>query len=58
MKKENQYTKGIGIGMLIGAVIGIVTDNIALWLSLGLVFGAGYTKHRQEKNKDSKDNEV
>jgi 2-keto-3-deoxy-6-phosphogluconate aldolase len=58
MNKDNQYTKGIGIGMLIGAVIGIATDNIALWLSLGLVFGAGYSKHMQSKQHDDKDNEV
>lgn len=58
MKKENNYTKSIGIGMVIGAAIGVATDNIGLWLSLGIVFGAGYAKTKQvkkEKNKDKDD---
>ena len=56
MKKENNYTKSIGIGMMIGAAVGVATDNIALWLSLGLVFGAGYgIKMQAKKDSDKKD---
>ena len=58
MKKENNFAKGIGIGMALGAAIGVATDNIGLWLSLGIVFGAGYAKTKQsktdkDKNEDS-----
>ena len=56
MKKEKDLTKSIGIGMLIGAAIGVATDNIGLWLSLGLVFGAGYGKTMQNKKDSEKDN--
>lgn len=57
MKKENNYTKGIGIGMIIGAAIGVATDNIALWLSLGIVFGAGYAKTKQAKEDSHKNDD-
>jgi hypothetical protein len=57
MKKENNYTKSIGIGMIIGVVIGIATDNIGLWLSLGLVFGASYGKTKQAKADADKNDE-
>lgn len=53
MKKDNHHTQGIGLGMLIGAVIGIVTDNIALWLSLGLVFGVGCSQTQAKKDHDN-----
>ncbi len=57
MKKENNYTKSIGIGMIIGAAVGVATDNIGLWLSLGLVFGAGYGKKMQAKKDSDKEDE-
>jgi len=57
MKKENNYTKSIGIGMIIGAAVGVATDNIGLWLSLGLVFGAGYGKKMQAKKDNDKEDE-
>lgn len=44
----------VGVGMAIGAAIGLATSNMALWLSLGLVFGAGYAKTK--KAKEDKDN--
>ena len=30
----------IGLGIIIGTVIGALTDNVGLWIALGLVFGA------------------
>ncbi len=57
MKKENNYTKSIGIGMIIGAAVGVATDSIGLWLSLGLVFGAGYGKKMQAKKDSDKEDE-
>lgn len=57
MKKEKDLTKSIGLGMVIGAAIGVATDNIGLWLSLGLVFGAGYGKTMQNKKDSETDNE-
>ena len=36
----------LGVGMMIGLLIGIFTDNLGLWLSLGVALGtsAGYAK--------------
>ncbi len=31
----------IGFGLLIGIVVGAVTDNVGLGIALGLIFGAG-----------------
>ncbi len=43
---------GAGLGMLIGVVIGVLTDNVGLWLALGLVFGAGGGSAASRKRKD------
>ena len=32
---------GAGIGLLAGIIIGSATDNVGLWIPLGLCFGAG-----------------
>lgn len=52
MKNENDKKStpyAIGIGMALGAIIGLITGNIALWLSLGLVFGAGYEMRKKKR---------
>jgi len=56
MKKPKKRTltvseKQIAYGMFGGLLIGIFTDNIGLWLSLGLVFGAGYSSIKKDKKK-------
>ena len=32
----------VSIGVRIGTIIGVFTDDIALWISLGLALGAAY----------------
>lgn len=39
----------IAAGLMIGVLVGIVNDNIGLWISLGLAFGAGVGYTRIEK---------
>ena len=44
MKKKNkrEFTimeKSIGIGVMTGTIVGVLTDNIGLWLPLGIVLG-------------------
>ena len=48
--KKGQQGIIIGIGLMVGTLIGVLTDNIGLWLSLGLCMGAGieYTKKSYE----------
>ena len=46
MKKDNKREfsikeKSIGIGVMTGTIVGVLTDNIGLWLSLGIAFGVG-----------------
>ena len=42
---------GAGIGLLAGIIIGITTDNVNLWISLGLCFGAGIGMIFNKKTK-------
>jgi hypothetical protein len=41
MKKEKKLASGIVIGLLFGTVVGVLTKNIGLWLSVGIAIGAG-----------------
>ena len=36
---EKMAENGIAIGVVFGVVVGAATDNMGLWLSLGIVFG-------------------
>ena len=52
--KESKISLGAGIGLLAGIIIGNATDNVGLWIALGLCFGAGIgttlEKKLNEKN--------
>ena len=39
--KESKTSLGAGIGLIAGIIIGSATNNIGLWIALGLCFGAG-----------------
>ena len=46
MKKNNKrkftiMEKSIGIGVTTGTIVGVLTDNIGLWLPVGIALGAG-----------------
>ena len=47
--KESKISLGAGIGLLAGIVIGSATDNVGLWIPLGLCFGAGIGTILEEK---------
>jgi len=51
--KNNGLPLGAGIGLTAGIVIGSITDNIGLWLPLGLCLGAGVGMALDDKNKKS-----
>lgn len=49
MKKDRKFTfkeKAIAYGLVAGITIGLITDTIGLWLSLGIVFGVGIGSSR------------
>ena len=33
---------GVGTGLIIGIIIGTMTDNIGWWVAMGLIFGAAF----------------
>lgn len=54
--------KSIGIplamGVLLGTLVGVLTDNIGLWLSVGIAIGAGVgTTLMAAKSKKDKEEE-
>ncbi len=57
---DSQKTSvGFGIGMLTGTAIGVLTDNLQLWLPLGIAIGAGLAatfgrSNAGDSNGDSK----
>ena len=48
--KESKISLGAGIGLLAGVIIGNATDNIGLWIALGLCFGTGIGTALEKKN--------
>jgi len=38
--KESKTSTGAGIGLIAGIIIGSITNNVGLWIALGLCFGA------------------
>lgn len=38
-KNKNHSGSGLAIGIAIGTAIGVSTDNIGLWLALGITIG-------------------
>lgn len=55
-KKNLKQGQGIAIGIALGLMVGIATDNIALWLCIGVALGAAYsTNAKKEVNKKDKE---
>ena len=54
-KLKNQKGFYIGIGLMGGVLVGIFTDNIGLWISLGLVFGVVLDKNNNKSDKEQQD---
>lgn len=48
--KESKITKGAGFGLLAGIIIGAATNNVGLWIALGLCFGAGVGSVLEKNN--------
>ena len=54
-KLNNQKGFYIGIGLMGGVLVGVFTDNIGLWISLGLVFGVVLDKNNNKSDKEQQD---
>ena len=44
-----------GYAVMGGLLVGIFTDNIGLWISLGLVFGVVLEKNNNKSDKEQQD---
>ena len=54
-KKHLEQGQGIAIGIALGLMVGLATDNIALWLCVGVALGAAYEgKSKVKKDKEEK----
>ena len=51
LMKESKISLGAGIGLIAGIIIGNATDNVGLWIALGLCFGAGIGEVLKKKNQ-------
>ena len=49
--KESKISIGAGIGLLAGIIIESASENVGLWISLGLCFGAGIGTILEKKKK-------
>ena len=49
--KESKISLGAGIGLIAGIIIGNITNNVGLWIALGLCFGAGIGSVLENNNK-------
>jgi len=49
--KESKISLGAGIGLIAGTIIGNATNDVGLWIALGLCFGAGIGSVLENNNK-------
>jgi hypothetical protein len=52
MKNEKKIGLGRAFGVAAGSVIGVLTHNLALWISLGIAIGAGIGISLNQKQKN------
>ena len=56
MKKVNKMGQGMAMGIAFGTLVGVLTDNIGVWLCIGIAFGAGVGNTLQKrKDNDERD---
>jgi hypothetical protein len=56
MKNEKSTVLGVAFGVAVGSVIGVLTNNLGLWISLGIAIGAGIgISISQKKKNDTND---
>jgi hypothetical protein len=50
-KKEFWIAIGSGVGIVIGTAIGVLTDNLGLWLGVGISIGCAFVLPFCRSNK-------
>lgn len=56
MKMKSKKGTGVALGIVFGTTLGVITDNLGLWLSMGIVFGAAYDAQiiKEAKKEETK----
>ena len=53
MKNEKKTALGAAYGVTFGIIVGALTDNIGLWLSLGIAIDCGVGSLLNQKKPDN-----
>lgn len=48
----NHPDRFIALGVAVGVALGVVTDNLGLWLAIGVAVGIALAQKEKAKNKD------
>lgn len=51
MNNKLKGGQGIAIGIAMGTLVGVLTNNIGLWLPIGVAIGAGISLTSGQKEK-------
>lgn len=54
VKKKKEFAfkeKSIAIGLVAGVLVGVITNNLGVWLPVGIAIGAGVGFSNQNKSK-------
>lgn len=46
--------QAVAFGIALGTLVGIITDNLGLWLPVGIAIGAGIGQTRSRQSKEEK----
>ena len=44
MSKHKNTGRGVALGVVFGTLLGVLTDNIGLWLPIGIALGAAFSQ--------------
>lgn len=45
----------MAIGIILGTLIGVLTDNMGTWLAIGVALGAGIGRYMVQKEADEEE---
>ena len=55
MKNKKNISIGMAMGVAFGSIVGVLTDNIGLWLPVGIAIGAGIGSRMDQVKKKQGD---
>ncbi len=55
MKNKKKMGQAVAFGIALGTLVGIITDNLAIWLPVGIAIGAGIGQTRSRQPEEEKE---